>query len=292
MKESYSPIKFGDMHNYLDLLRQANCKASDYSFANLFGWAPHYGLEFRFDGVLCWIRQTWPQPCYWAPIGPWAAIEDWAAKPEMSCGARFTRIPEELRLMWEGAMPGKLQWQEARGQWDYLYLSKELATLSGNRFHKKKNLWKQFSKNYEYTYQSLTDNGVEAVIDLQHEWCKWRDCESSEILLAENDAVARVLVHFSEIPGLCGGTISINNELVAYTIGEPVTEDSLVVHFEKACSTVKGGYQAINYLFCNDAGRGYTYINREQDIDDEGLRQAKLSYNPVDFIKKFDAAVL
>jgi hypothetical protein len=127
---------------------------------------------------------------------------------------------------------------------------------------------------------------VETVLNMQTEWCRWHDCEQSEALLAENDAVARVLAHWNDIPGLCGGIIRIDGVPVAYTLAEPLNSDTLVIHFEKAANGVKGAYQAINYLFCNDVGKNFLYINREQDLGDEGLRRAKLSYHPVDFTRK------
>ncbi len=292
MNSEYSPISFSGMEQYLSLLGQSRSRASDYSFANLWGWAPYYGLEWRFDGELCWIRQHRPEPCFWAPVGPWDAVKDWMGRAEMAPGSVFIRVPEPLCELWRAALGDRINLEEARGQWDYLYLSSELRTLSGNRFHKKKNLLKQFQKQYNYEYRSLSVNCVETVLNMQTEWCRWRDCESSEALLAENDAVARVLAHWNDIPGLCGGIIRIDGVPVAYTLGEPLTEDTLVIHFEKAASGIKGAYQAINYLFCNDAGVNFTYINREQDLDDEGLRHAKLGYNPADFSKKCRVRVL
>ena len=286
LTNEYTPISLNGMEQYLALLGLNKTQASDYSFANIWGWAPHYGLEWRFDGTLCWIRQTRHGSCYWAPVGPWDKVQDWRALPEMASGSQLIRVPNSLCEMWSVALEDSVTIEEARGQWDYLYLSSELATLSGNKFHKKKNLLNQFLKGYEYEYRSLSVNCVETVLNMQTEWCRWRDCESSEALLAENDAVARVLAHWNDIPGLCGGIIRIDGVPVAYTLAEPLNHDTLIIHFEKAANGVKGVYQAINYLFCNDVGVNFTYINREQDLDDEGLRQAKLSYNPADFSKK------
>lgn len=292
LNSTYSPISLDGMELYLKLLSLNKTQASDYSFANIWGWAPHYDLEWRFDGTLCWIRQNRPEPCYWAPVGPWDQVRDWKDCPEVRSGAKFIRLPNVLCEQWSIALEDGVIVEETRGQWDYLYRSSELATLSGNRFHKKKNLLKQFQKLYNYEYRSLAINCVETVLNMQTEWCRWRDCESSEALLAENDAVARVLAHWKDIPGLCGGIIRIDGVPVAYTLAEPLNNDTLIIHFEKAANGIKGAYQAINYLFCNDVGVNYTYVNREQDLDDEGLRQAKLSYNPVDFSKKCSAVIV
>ena len=292
MTQEYSSISLAAIEQYRTLWRTCGTRSSDYTFANLWGWAPHYGLQWRFEGSLCWIQQTAKgETKHWAPIGDWAAVENWNDFAEIAGGNTFIRVPERLALLWQEKLGERITLEEARGQWDYLYSAEELATLSGNRFHKKKNLLKQFQKMYEYTYNSLSENCVETVLNMQNEWCRWRDCEGSETLLAENDAVARVLTHWQTIPGLCGGIIRVEGTPVAYTLAEPCGPDTLVIHFEKAAPTVKGAYQAINYLFAQDQGKDFTLINREQDLDEEGLRQAKLSYNPVDFVKKYTVTI-
>ncbi|MDR1947656.1 MAG: phosphatidylglycerol lysyltransferase domain-containing protein [Desulfovibrio sp.] len=291
MNSDYTSLSLDRAPEYLELLSRCNCRASDYSLANLWGWAPHYGLQWSFDGTLCRIRQQRPFPASWAPVGPWEAV-DWSKAPDLASGAHFIRVPYALGEIWRAAAPGRVKIEDSRDQWDYLYLSSELCTLPGNRFHKKKNLLRQFMKNYEYCYNSMAEACVETVLNMQAEWCRWRDCESSEALLAENDAVARVLTAWNRIPGLCGGIIRIDDVPVAYTLAEPLCADTLLIHFEKAAPCIKGGYQAINYLFCNDAGKNFTYINREQDIGDEGLRQAKMSYNPADFSRKCSVRTL
>jgi hypothetical protein len=75
--------------------------------------------------------------------------------------------------------------------------------------------------------------------------------------------------------------------MVAYTVAEALTVDMLLIHFEKGDTQYKGIYQAINQKFLENSAAEYTFVNREQDLNDEGLRKAKLSYHPEDFLRKF-----
>ncbi len=290
MTPAYTPISLDHIKEYRALLTASGMRASDYSFGNIWGWAAHYGLTWRFDGKFCWLRQESPTPSFWAPVGDWRKA-DWASCPEFAKGMRFVRVPEELSQIWEQAFPGRVKITETRGQWDYLYKSEELANLPGNRFHKKKNLLNQFAKLYNHAYHDLTSDCVESVLDMQTEWFHWRELEDSASLLAENEAVARVLESWDEIPGLIGGVLRVEGQVVAYTVAEPVSIDTLVIHFEKGTPNYKGVYQAINALFAR-ANDMYSWINREQDLDDEGLRKAKESYNPSAYIKKNTVEIL
>jgi hypothetical protein len=39
-------------------------------------------------------------------------------------------------------------------------------------------------------------------------------------------------------------------------------------------------------MFLSHSAQNYKIVNREQDLDDAGLRKAKLSYHPVGFLRK------
>ena len=80
----------------------------------------------------------------------------------------------------------------------------------------------------------------------------------------------------------------MEDELVAYTIAEPLTDDMILIHYEKANAEYKGAYQAINRMFLETVAGEFGSVNREQDLGDDGLRKAKLSYHPTGYIKKFD----
>ena len=85
---------------------------------------------------------------------------------------------------------------------------------------------------------------------------------------------------------LTGGCLRVGGKVTAFTIGERLCSDTFVVHIEKALTEIEGAYPMINQQFVQHAMEGYTYVNREEDTGDEGLRQAKLSYRPVFLVEK------
>jgi hypothetical protein len=132
---------------------------------------------------------------------------------------------------------------------------------------------------------------IDQAMAMQEDWCAWRDCESNDTLASENKSIARVLDAWDRLDGITGGALQVDEVMAAYTIAEKLPDDTLVIHFEKGCPDFKGSYQAINQMFLANAPEGPTQVNREQDIGDEGLRKAKLSYHPVAFLKKYKIAI-
>ncbi len=288
----FEPVSLEKREAYLERFSATPQKGSDYSMVNLWGWKEAYELQWAWDDSLVWIRQGRPEPSLWAPVGPWEDI-DWNPlfQALVGSGTYFTRVPEKLLERWKTALPGRLQIEEERGNWDYLYLVQELATLKGNRFHKKKNLVNQFVNKHDFQYVALDARRAGEALSMQENWCTWRDCESVEVLDAENRAISRVFDAFSRFRHLFGGGILCDGKMVAYTLGERLDEETLLIHFEKGDPGYPGIYQAINQLFLEHHAGDLKFVNREQDLDNPGLRKAKLSYHPVDFIRKYRIAL-
>lgn len=283
----FKPIQLERAELYHQHLKQTPQVASDYSFANIWGWAREYGLEWAFSDDLVWIRQNSPQTVYWAPVGPWEKINWPGVFTKNNFKPGFTRVPEVLADLWRRQAGDLLRIEEDRANWDYIYDVEELVTLRGNRFHKKKNLLNQFKKQNTYHYEPFSAAMIDQALALQDDWCTWRDCEDSDVLSAENRAIQRVFVYWDRFPELLGGAIMVEDLIVAYTIAEPLDQDTVVIHFEKGCPAHKGIYQAINQMFLESLEGRFRYVNREQDLGDEGLRKAKLSYHPVAFNQKY-----
>ncbi len=173
---------------------------------------------------------------------------------------------------------------------DYLYDGQAMRTLAGKKLHKKKNRLNAFMRNYEgrFEYRRLTCGDGEAVWNFLEKWRRDREEGSTEDHLDyEARGICDILRNCGEIPCSMGG-VFIDGELEAFTIGGyNESEKMAVIPVEKANPEIDGIYQYINQQFLLDAFPEAELVNREDDMGLEGLRQAKLSYNPCGYARKF-----
>ncbi len=176
---------------------------------------------------------------------------------------------------------------EDRNTFDYIYRTEDLIHLKGKKLHSKRNHLNKFNATYTYEYRRITADMVDACMDVYKKWLEGKDVYEPGIL-SEMKALKFILPNMDAL-GLVGGSIFIGGKLVAFTLGEQVTNDYAVIHIEKADHDFPGLYAVINQQFAMHEWSHLPYINREEDMGIEGMRKAKLSYHPVKLIEKFDA---
>jgi hypothetical protein len=177
-----------------------------------------------------------------------------------------------------------------RDDWDYVYLSSDLADLPGDKYHSKRNFITRCVSTYKCEYAKLDAKVVNDCLQLQTEWCNLRKCDTVPDLEAENKAIKTIFDNYEHLSA-SGGAIYVDGKLEAFTLAEPLNNDTAVIHFEKANPEITGLYQLINQWFCQNALRTFTYVNREQDLGVAGLRKAKLSYHPHHMVEKYLATI-
>jgi hypothetical protein len=286
----FKPIEIQDKPLFDEFLRKDPPRISELTFTNLFIWRHHYQPAWlEWEGCILIIFHPQKGSIYGlSPFGPGdkkSALEVLCKEiAKQTADVRICRAGEEF--VTNHVDPGKYAVVSDRENSDYVYLAKDLINLSGNKYHRKKNHLNQFIKNYAFEYHSLNRELVRRVLGMQEAWCQIRECVVKPDLLAEDFAVREALTYFEEL-GYQGGAILINSVVEAFSLGEPLNEDTAVIHIEKANPEILGLYAAINRLFCLNAWSNFTYINREQDMGSEGLRKAKESYYPHHMVNKY-----
>ena len=250
---------------------------SEFTFANLYLFRNdhHYRISTVEDGLIILTGRDGDHPFFMTPFAlPSSATLQMLFSAALSMKGVTESQADQLRTM-------GYRITEDRDNFDYLYRREDLALLNGRKFSRKRNQIKGFVNNYDYQGFPLLAKHVPAALDILEEWRTGRDNPGD--YTAATEALKKM-----EALQLCGGIYYVDGQPAAYTLGEEVMRGrSFAIHFEKAVNAYKGVWQFVNQSFASILPEKYQIINREQDLGDEGLRAAKLSYKPIDFLKKY-----
>lgn len=173
-----------------------------------------------------------------------------------------------------------------RDNFDYIYLRSDLATLSGKKYHSKRNHISAFCKKYNWTYEPLTPENKGEFLAFSDKWYEEKKVEKDEGLRAEKKALGEILESNEGIE-YKGAMIKVEGRIVAITLGSPINSRTFDIHYEKADKEFGTAYALINREFARRELGLYEYVNREDDLGIEGLRRAKLSYKPHIILEKY-----
>ncbi len=172
-----------------------------------------------------------------------------------------------------------------RDSFDYIYLSEDLANLSGKKYHSKRNHISAFSKKYQWRYESISIENINHILACADEWYELNFDKMDKYMLCEKEGLSLILQNM-ELLNIKGGAIFVENKAVAFAIGSPINKNVFDIHIEKALPEFSDAYAVINREFAKDLS-DYKYLNREDDLGLEGLRRAKLSYKPKIILEKY-----
>lgn len=271
-------------------LKQRKTRSCEMTFANVYLWSRHYPTGYAIVEDMLVFASLEDELSF---TFPWGSKDPRPALETLMAYCREKQIPfllhnatQESFERLEELYPGRFQIEYERPYADYVYETEKLANLSGKKYHGKKNHVNRFIRTYsDWSYEAVGPENVEECFQMALRWRELNGCEEDEEKLAEICVTLNFLRLFQELE-MCGGLLRVNGEIAAFCIGEAVCDDTMVVHVEKAFSDIPGAYAMINQQFAKHQAAGYRYLNREDDVGDEGLRQAKLSYHPAFLVEK------
>jgi len=278
----FEEIDIKHRSKYEEFLRTSGIVSCEYSFLGLWAWKESEKSEIFFDENICWVknrRGILSPVCY--PEQDWVKI----ISKHFPKGIELNDVPEELTLKLSSLAGAQIK--ELRTEWEYVYPVKDLIELKGGAYSQKRAHIKVFEEKYRSIYESLLDEDFDELIRFQNEWLLRHKKDAAFTALdEENKAIMKSLDNWNDFP-LFGACIRVGGRIIAYTIAEELNDETLDIRFEKAFSEYEGIYQYLNKTFLTRQAKNYIWVNREEDVGDEGLRKAKSSYHPTRFEKKF-----
>lgn len=253
---------------------------SEYTFADLYLFRKRYQYRVSLDrDCLIISGEREGQRFFVTPgglpgretlVGLFGEHDYWKGIPESVLNPNQERLREwGVRVV------------EDRDNFDYLYLRTDLAELPGKKYHKKRNLVNAFLSAYTTCeIRPLTEETVPHAGMVLERWRKDKGEDGDYI------AATEALELFPALD-MRGAVYYIHGTPAGWCLGETLAQGTMfAVHFEKGIDEYKGIYQYINQTFAASLEADITHINREQDLGDEGLRQAKMTYRPSGFVRK------
>ncbi len=262
------------------MFRGLGCGVSEFTFANiyLFRRAHNYRVCSLKNGPVIITGRDKDKTFFMLPFG----LPDEGVLRGLFESFRLMKCVTEGQAAKLASMGYSIT--EDRDNFDYLYAREDLSTLQGRRFHRKKNLVNFFTGHYNYVGKPLLEEYIKDALLVLDAW-------RAERAGVDDYEAAREALENCERLQLCGGIYYVEDEPAAFVLGEELTPDTFVIHFEKGLERYKGLLQFVNLSFASLLTGRYSLVNREQDLGDEGLRKSKMSYRPAGFIKKYRASL-
>lgn len=324
----FKDIGIADKSQVDKLLQKAYYNSSDYCFTTLFIWRDFFKIKIAFLDDFLLIkygpsRFNFFKTSYLFPVGDMSRLDTLKSvidhlieqAKEEKVPFKMQYVLKEQTEILDKLYPEKFTYEEDRDNFDYLYNSQDLIFLHGKKFQGKRNHLSRFKELHDWSYDVITSENLQECYDMNKEWCKRYGCIYDSLKEDESCAVVSALRHFEQL-GLNGGLLRVEGKVIAFTIGEHIGTDSIIVHVEKAFSDINGAYPAISAMFLRSMMRdahyelpsnseqilsllegkdhntlidkiGFKYVNREDDAGNEGLREAKLQYHPAFLLQKF-----
>jgi len=280
--ESFRDIELQHKDTLNDSFFKYNCVISSYNFANLFMWGRLHKYKWSlFQGRI--VIYTEIDDLAVMPLGEPVSASDILHLSDalISQGRKgnFSFVPVDFVDKNREALENHFHIESDENNADYVYSAKKLFELSGKKLQKKKNLLNQFQRNYpDYICKRLDPGHYNECIDLNEKWCQDKTC--NVVSFAYETEALRVGCRYYRELELDGVIILIGDKVIAFTVFNRQNANMALVHFEKYDREMKGAGQAINWEAAKYLKDQYEFVNREQDLGLEGLRQAKQSYSP------------
>ena len=289
----FSPITIEAVEQLKSFARQALTYSCDYTPGNLIMWADYMEYEYAVEHdtlfISCLSQHDLKKQAFLPPIGSLPLKESVAILQEHcqreNRELRFTAVPQEMAEELATLLP--THEQIALDGWaDYIHRAEDIATLQGKALNKRRNRKNKFLAEHPcYEYKRFTDEETTPVTDfILGKGCNEAIMRCYEI--HQSIATVRNLTIYQQPAAV----IKIDGKVKAFTLGE-VWGNMLYIHIEKADREYPGLSETLASSFAADILQEYpqvTLINREEDLGDEGLRQAKRAYNPTAMLHRYE----
>ncbi len=286
---NFAKLTLDDMETVRPFLKLQRSRICDYSIGGIFMWREFFHTSFTVfrNTLLFQVHYLNGETAFTVPLGENqdAALDEL----DLFCGEQgiplvFCTVPKNSLPLLLSHFPDA-EIRSERDWFDYLYCTQDLLLFHGKKYDGQRNHIHKFQKLYPgYSFQAITEENLPRVREFYRNFSIAYE-KPGAVAQEESLRTMELLENYSRY-GLFGGFLEAGGKIVSFSVGERVN-DTIFVHIEKADIQYTGVYQLTVQEFLKHFAReGDEFVNREEDVGDEGLRKSKLSYHPVQLLEK------
>ena len=276
-----------------------NC---DLSFANLYGWQflyvtecaeldEHLLFRFKVDGKWTYLSPI-PKGKEWNEERYVAIIEAIRRDAAREVGKEYALVvtSERVKSVLCRHFGGEYELKTERDYSDYLYRRDTLQYFAGKKLQSRRNHINRFKKSYpEYEYRKLSAWEGMSCLALAEKWAERKGKDEKRMMYDnERRMMLRIINNWDSV-GITGGGIYVKGKMIGFCLGAPINHSTYDICIEKGDTEYDGVYPVICQEYVRHLPERYEWINREEDLGIDGLRQSKKSYGPDHLLVKYTA---
>jgi hypothetical protein len=268
-----------------------NYRTCNYTVGATYMWRKYLDMQYCIEEDTLFFRSVYSKGhhCYAFPLSAGRhreAVERLLQAMPHTGEYKICSVPEEALAFLKNEYGKRVHYSASRDWCDYLYLYADLLNLTGKKYNGQRNHINRFKReNPVHRFVTIDLSNVQKAIDFLQ--------RNEGIIMKANDLAVEEYHRSIEIFNymvsfnLCGGYLEVAGKVAGITLGE-IINDTLTIHIEKALRDYHGAYPMLSNAFLQSLeGRGIKYVNREEDVGDEGLRKSKTDYHPIALLPKY-----
>ena len=276
---------------YLDI---ANYEGYNSNFVTMMMWNHEYHIEYKiinnkflimlhnYKGIRFW-SMPFTTPKYYKEAIDYMIQYSHYHQFDFLIDCATKQFVEDIKSLYTD----QLLLERTRFNDDYIYDRQMMQSLKGKKMQKRRNHYNAFLKEHpDYVYRDLDlIDDFDTVLECLNRWELEKE-GISESMTSEVRGIMSLLSSNHLLDFQAGG-IFIDGKMEAFIIGSKLPHSTIQIHVEKANKEIRGLYPAILKEFLEHHYPEEKYINREEDMGLENLRQSKQSLHPISMVEKY-----
>jgi hypothetical protein len=269
---------------------------SDFNFASLYSYNVNNTFQISSinNNLLVLMEDYLTNIPFYSILGDWQISETFEI---LSHSSIYVPNKPLLRLVPETVLKNNRRMLRRKffiepdpDNYDYIISVKNLVQLSGKKYNTKRQKVNQFKKSYpNYKIELIDINNPRvqhAILDLFLEWVESKSVSEVESA-REYNALIRYFSIRKHINSVDIG-LYVAGSMVGFTLNEITHANYYIGHFGKVNYSYTGAFQILEHETAIILSKyKCKYMNFEQDLGVAGLKESKLSWHPIKFLKKY-----